>query len=321
MIAVERILPAEDFEKLLDQSVTDLIVVVRVGSSMSYREFEQAVFSSMEKAAEGTAFEGRVSETEEMEFPDIIAAHYYGVEVKQTKKSNFVVSGNSIFEQTRVEGVEFLYVLIGNQTDVVWRHYEEALERIIVTHSPRYAVNADAQTTVFDLMDIPYNEFRELDQRRKMEYVRRLYEDQSLWWLSQSDVPQFRFYTGLAREEKRCFEAEAMIACPQIFGTSTTKFQDVAVLGLRRGYVIPNVRDHFTAGGQVLINGRYFPRIFGRAVKNEDLLRQVIVDMDDELLEQFWGFSVPEDPDERWAMWVRLADASNNQHNLSDVLR
>lgn len=323
MIAVERVLPREDFEDLLAKSVDKLKITVQVGRTLSNREFEQTVLNAMQLEAKGTDFERKIYETGDMEFPDIVAATYYGVEVKQTKKKNFVASGNSIFEQSRVEDIKFLYAVIGNPRDVMWRRYEECLYNIIVTHSPRYAIDGEAEFTVFDKMGVTYEEFRKLGQKEKMEQVKPLYEDRNLWWLLQAETPRLRYFSSLSTKEKSMFIATAMLACPAVFGSYQKKFEDVSVLAMSQGIVIPNVRDLFTAGGTGFIRAKRYPRIYLKAVIMENLLRETIMGIDNELLEQFWNMpgAVPDDFDGRWARWIDLVQLHNrNEYKISDIL-
>ena len=309
------------FEKLLDRTIKDVRTAIRVAPRQSDRDFETTTYNALCDASNGTEFEGTVCETDDMAFPDIIAGRGFGVEVKQTKNRNFITTGNSIFERTRIADIKYLYVVIGSLNDVVWRRYEETLEKIVVTHSPRYSVNGYAKTTVFEKMGVTYEAFRLLDQPSKMDRVRSLYKDRSLWWLSQAVTPHpMRFFSTLDSEEQEALRATAMILCPQIFGESQTKFHNVAVIALSDGIVIPNVRDNFTAGGRVYMRGQEYPQIYKRAVDIQDILKETLRATDIELLEEFWKCSAELEPLDRWEQWKKLVDASNEKYNISDLI-
>lgn len=311
------------FEQLLDKTVEDVKTALRIAPSLSSHEFEIAVCNALSNASNGTEFEDQISQTSAKEFPDIVAAKHYGVEVKQTSKKNLITSGNSIFEQTRDPMLKFIYIVVGNREDVVWRRYEQTLEKIVVTHSPRYHINVNATETVFEKMGTDYETFRKLDERSKMDRVRPLYDEKSLWWLSlaQAVTPQpMRFFATLDAQEQNKLRATAMILCPEIFGNSPTKFHGVAVIGLSQGVVIPNVRDKFTAGGRVSICGRAYPQIYKRAVDIQDNLRRELGSLDIKLIKEFWDCPVEQGIADRWEQWKRLVDAANDEYKITDVI-
>ena len=43
-------------------------------------------------------------------FPDIVAEHFYGVEVKSTKDNNWKSTGSSIVESTRIDDISRIYM-------------------------------------------------------------------------------------------------------------------------------------------------------------------------------------------------------------------
>lgn len=98
-------------------------------------------------------------------FPDIVAGEAYGVEVKQTKEDRWSSTGSSIVESTRSKGIDRIYLLfgkMGGNPEFKCRPYEECMEDIAVTHSPRYRINMELEPgqTIFDKMKISYEELR-----------------------------------------------------------------------------------------------------------------------------------------------------------------
>ena len=172
MISVPAIAPEEDFERLLDSTVTTLEITLRTAPSMGSLEFENSVFKAMKQAASGTVFSGKIQKTNPGDFPDITADGYYGVEAKQIHKDSTRTRGNSIFEGTRIDGVEAVYLMmcwnVSKQSKVSWRKYEDAIAGVVITHSPRYLLDVELpeNETLFDKLDIPYNTFRHLGQVR-----------------------------------------------------------------------------------------------------------------------------------------------------------
>ena len=67
---------------------------------------EDDVKSALEECAIGTPFENTIEKISGQKFPDIVAAKFYGVEVKSTKENHWTSTGSSILETTRVADVE-----------------------------------------------------------------------------------------------------------------------------------------------------------------------------------------------------------------------
>ncbi len=77
------------FRNLLELTREKLKVQLRTvekPSSLSGAEFELMTFENSVLSAKKTPFEGKLKHTDDREFPDIIAAELFGVEVKATKK-------------------------------------------------------------------------------------------------------------------------------------------------------------------------------------------------------------------------------------------
>ena len=74
---------------------------------------EDDVKSALEECAIGTPFENTIEKISGQKFPDIVAAKFYGVEVKSTKENHWTSTGSSILETTRVADVERIYMTFG----------------------------------------------------------------------------------------------------------------------------------------------------------------------------------------------------------------
>jgi len=87
-------------------------------------------------------------------FPDIdvwINRKKFGLELKSTQNKTWKNKGGSVFEGKSSQDYENIYVLFGTRKNaspysVKYKQYWEVLERIEVTHSPRYLVNMDAKS-------------------------------------------------------------------------------------------------------------------------------------------------------------------------------
>ena len=319
MIAAPAVAPPADFEAILEGAVSNLKNTLRTAHSMSDSDFEEAVLRAMQEKAQKTVFDGHIVQTGKLEFPDITAAGFYGVEVKKTSKDLFKTAGNSIIEKTRVPGVEAIYLVIANKKTVRWKSYQDSIDNIVVTHSPRYRIDLDCTETVFDQMKISYDDFRRLPQPDKMKQVRMLYPDSKLWWLfTMEEGRSYRFWSSLSSAEQNDLRIKSMILCPEIFGDSHTKFQGVSVYAMGQGVIIPNVRDLFTAGGRVSIGGTMYPKIYGQLKNLLPDIDLTIPLMDTETLASFWGISPASNINHRQQQWRTLVSDANS-HDLKNI--
>ncbi|MDO5147645.1 MAG: hypothetical protein Q4D60_11665, partial [Eubacteriales bacterium] len=180
------------------------------------QKLEKEVKDALDHAAQGTNFEGTIEMIGGQRFPDIVAAKYYGVEVKSTKEDKWTLIGGSVAEGTRVESVEHIFFLFGKLHKPVefrTRRYEECLCDIAVTHSPRYKIDMELPEgeTIFDKMKIPYGEMRKLQNpiQPVVEYVRStLKPGESLWWVNGEDASsgaapaKIRMWKTLSKKER-----------------------------------------------------------------------------------------------------------------------
>lgn len=283
-------------------------------------EFELQVFERSKENAAGTKYEGKLVHTSDRDFPDIVAADFFGVEVKITKKDDWISIGNSVLESSRVKSVEKIYLFfgkLGGKPDIKFRNYEDCLKSIAVTHYPRYQIDMLLQNgqSIFDKMNVPYQELRKQSNPVKAirkYYLSQLKEGEELWWVndnlddSSAPTPVIKFFSSLSREEKDRIKAEIFVYVPEILSSSSTKFNRVAAyLASAYGVISSNLRDHFTAGGQVEINiaGKplRIPQIVSEALRLKPLIDDVLKYETQESLANRWLRKVDEiDPKQAW---------------------
>lgn len=331
MITAPKTASKEEFESLLNAAVDLLKDTLAVSDTMSNMQFEEAVCRAMQKVAKDTPFHGKIEKTDRGAFPDIVADRYYGVECKQIQKGVTRTRGNSIFESTRTDGMEYVYLVMswdaGNiGAGVKWRRYEEAIANIVITHSPRYLIDVDLppSESLFDKIETPYNEFRKLDQSKMMTHIHRLYKDseKALWWLEGRDRQPFRPLETMGNDERYKYIGEAFFLCPCVFGDDhKRKFLPVLAYWLSQGIVTHVVRDKFTSSGKSDVDGVYVRQVIRRAVKRKHHIIKAAESLSDETIEQFWERSVP-DKSLRINIWLEMV-ASEYKGNKShiDVLR
>lgn len=268
--------------------------------------FETLVFQKMSEEAAGTIFEEEIRLTGAHAFPDIIARNYFGVEVKTTTGDHWVSTGNSVLESSRIEGVEKIYIFfgkLGGKKDIKYKLYEDCLSDVAVTHSPRYRINMnlDKGHSIFDKMKISYDSLRK--DKSPIRLVKNYYrgllrEGEELWWVDperedKGVSPIIRSYRNLDKKEKENFIAESMILFPEMFGNSTAKFERAAsYLISEHNAVSANLRDLFSAGGQVKINlaGKMIlvPQIFDNLQKNVPKIKKIINELPADKLAYYW---------------------------------
>jgi len=244
-------------------------------------------------------------------FPDIGIGEY-GIEVKFTLNDEWRSIANSVLETNRIEDVLYVYLLFGKtggDSDVKWAEYEKSVMHVRTSHVPRFEVQIDAKEPLFDIMGIPYDEFRKLEMHEKMKYIRqyarqRLKKGERLWWLDDSvenvhALPiQARLFTELEQSEKIKLRAEAILLCPQIVksGRTKNKYDDVVLFLLTyHGVVCHQARDMFAAGSVSNPEnddqgGLYIARMLKLMERD---IEEAALRMDDALFIEYWGVSVP----------------------------
>lgn len=252
---------------------------------------EDDVASTLNECAKGTAFENTIEKISGQKFPDIVAAKYYGVEVKSTKDNHWTSTGSSILETTRIADVERIFMtfgkLGGNPIKFLSKPYEECLYGIAVTHMPRYLINMQLKEgeTIFDKIGIPYDELRKMENPIapvSRYYRSKLKPGESLWWTGDSSdetvSATIRLWKNVSKEEQRQLIAYACVNYPEIFSGNYERY---ALWLTSQGVVDPHLRDQFSAGGQeemLLSTGEKvkLPGIYRRVKNNTDYILNLL---------------------------------------------
>lgn len=252
---------------------------------------EDDVEAALNKCAINTPFAGTIVKVSGQKFPDIVASNFYGIEVKSTKENHWTSTGSSIMENTRVEGVERIYMMFGklggNPVEFLSRPYEDCLYGIAVTHMPRYLINMRIEEgeTIFDKIGIPYDELRKMDNpiAPVARYYRsQLKEGESLWWAEDTvddSVPvTIKLWKNIPIMERKRYIVEGCIKFPEIFKGNYDRY---SLWLASRGIVDSHIRDQFSSGGQesmLMPDGTYkkFPAIFRRVKRNVDYIKELL---------------------------------------------
>lgn len=297
---------------------------------------EDDVKDALLECAKGTSFENTIEKISGQNFPDIVAAKYYGVEVKSTKNNHWTSTGSSILESSRIADVERIFMtfgkLGGNPIEFLSRPYEECLSGIAVTHMPRYKIDMRLKKdeTIFQKMGISYDELRMMDNPVvpvSKYYRSQLKPGESLWWANDSSdnsvSATIRLWKNISKEEKKQYVVYGLINFPEIFSGNYDRY---SLWLTSQGVVDSHIRDQFSAGGQELMmlkNGKNvkFPGIYRRVKNNLDVFMEMISRED---VSQF-----EEQPksdkvlvQERIANWIRIVSklSKTNYAESVDIL-
>lgn len=258
-------------------------------------------------------------------FPDV-AVGAFGIEVKFTTNDTWRSVANSVLETNRIDEVKKIYIVFGKMggtPEVKWGEYEKCVIHVRTSHVPRFEVEMFPERSLFDLMGISYDDFKDLSMEEKMQHIRayargRLKQGERLWWLenkpeeSEHTLPiQARLYTKLSTSEKVKLRAEAALLCPQIVqsGRSRTKYDDAVLYLLTyHGVLCHQARDLFSAGSVANPENDDRGGIYiERALK---LIEPDIIEaanrLEDALFIEYWGESIPNE--ERLGRWLLKAD-------------
>jgi len=289
---------------------------------LSGNDFEAIVFEHAKRCAMGTEFENKIEHTPDRDFPDIVAADYYGIEVKATRKDDWRSIGNSVLESSRVKSIEKIYVFfgkLGGLPDIKYRKYDECLKGIAVTHYPRYQIDMelDQGDSIFDKMQVPYDALR--NSQNPISHIRRYYATKkspgdSLWWIDDNVEREFdpiiKSLSSLQIGERDEIIADIFVNCPEIFSNSNKKYEGaLSFMVSKYGIISTNIRDSFSAGGKVEIR-----------IDNETVLVPQIVKRMMDIAHTIHAI-VPHEES-----WLREIDTFSNVqelsgHRLSDFYR
>ena len=344
IISENKIPPLEEFKKLMMNTDTLLNseAVDREGyyKGRNGTQLEEDVYDVLTRCAAHTPFEGTIQLVSGASFPDIIANKFYGVEVKSTNKNHWKSIGSSILESTRNQSVERIFLTfgkLGTPIEFRSRPYEQCLSGIAVTHYPRYQINMELSDgeTIFDKMEITYDVLRKMDNPVapvSQYYRQQLKQGESLWWAANYDIeetvvpPTVKLWSALTVKEKIFYTVQGYALFPEILSLSNgKKYQRYALwLATNCGVVNTNIRDQFSAGGQVNIpttSGEFkkAPAVFGRIINNKELIIDTIISAKEEVLKEYWESN--DISDNRILQWCQLASLTVGADDISEIYK
>ncbi len=297
-------------------------------------EIEEETVKILDAVKSKTAFYNSKIELKKGHFfPDIIAGNHYGVEVKSTKENKWTSLGNSIFEGVSDKKIDNIFIMFANLGSLPpafrFRPYQSCLKQIQVTHSPRYIIDMDIADndgeTIFAQMKTDYLKYRDLPNAEKMSLMRAYYlkkanndhKYEMPWWMGADESnAKLSFFSDATLEQKKEMICRALILFPCLYhdkDKDKNKYKSLALwLCTRYGLLLYNVRDGFTASGQVkCINGvqldRPYPKIAKTVLDYRPQIYEMLSNPDPELsidISEMWDFEY--DKDDLYLSWIDM---------------
>jgi hypothetical protein len=230
-------------------------------------------------------------------FPDVIIntpLGSWGIEVKSSKSKNWETLGGSINESTRVSGLNEIYILFGkninNRVHVKIKEFSRCVKSVAVTHSPRYLIDMEIENgnDIFSLLNTTYQKVCTHDQPFEIfkehfkEKARR--SNTKFWFLSDDERErssetyqelEWKFFNQISEFEQDKLIAEAIILYPSdLFGSSRSFYDNANLFFLGRNVISNSMRDNFTAGGRILIDGYLVPQKYS-LLMDENILNLI----------------------------------------------
>jgi len=298
-------------------------------------DLEPFVRDAAVECAKGTPFEGSIQLVSGASFPDIVAAKYYGIEVKSTQQNHWTSIGSSILESTRISSVERIFLTfgkLGRPIEFKSRPYEECLSGIAVTHYPRYQIDMTLKPgeTIFDKMGVSYDTLRKMSDPVipvANYYRKQLKAGESLWWAGnqvEAAVPAtVKLWSALSASEKDHYEAYSYVYFPEcILSRSSNKYSRMTLwLATQCGIIHTSTRDSFSAGGKQPLKDEnniihLMPQVFSKILEHIGDFKSVLVNTPPETLQEFWGEPLEKN---RAAQWIRMVIREENNPSEKKV--
>lgn len=275
-------------------------------SKMSGTEFELVVQEALLKSGFS---EAQITHSQQ-KFPDFVITDFetglkIGVEVKKTDSNKWEVIGGSIYESLKND-IDETYIIMGKfggtKPEARLKRYENCLQDLKVTHSPRFYLNLDlpdgkdylTRNGAQDLLELSGD-----DLNRRIRQLLRT--NKPSWWSEGESIA----YADLNSGEKDLYLNDGVALFPEVFGGDYTNFTPWMVYSCL--VWCGNVRDIFSAGGVSLYDGMYFSAVMNRTISNIKSITNRILNMSQEEILKFWH-SDENEIEERINTWINLVE-------------
>lgn len=278
-------------------------------------------------------------------YPDIVIhtdESLLGIEVKTSKSKGWSTLGGSIFESTRVKGVEDIILFFANFSDLTniefrYAWMKDCISDVVITHKPRYAINMDIEDTFFERSGVAYHELQTNDKPFALirDYLKnRDGKSADLWWVDETEEnninnlgPQsIRRFATLDKDEKSKINAQLCIIFTEFLSDhSKTKYERITLFLISKlGLINSSIRDSFSASGQYNFNGHMIPRYFDKILDPVyvEAIKHEISSIPTRYLEEYWQDFNPDEPIVvQWKLHIRYQVQINNNESLTDSIK
>lgn len=244
-------------------------------------------------------------------FPDIdifIDDVKYGVELKSSQKGIWSIPGNSIFESISDENYSEIFVMFGSrrkdpvtktfvfQYEIKYKKYWEATSSISVTHSPRFIINMDSEQTIFTSL-MEYNNFRQMSDEDKAKFAQKVLREKTngVKWYVAPEVESVKVtnFSELSNERKKELLSELFVLFPTDILRKRNDYTRCTKYLIDTHYVFSkSLRDAFSAGGKININGVLLPQTLQTFLNYKISIDNILSKANDEFKEvayDCWG--------------------------------
>lgn len=226
-------------------------------------------------------------------FPDmdlILNGVKYGIELKSRNNGSWDTNGNSVFESISEKEYEEIFLLFGTskkgipRIKIRYAPYWQVTSSITVTHSPRFKINMDTESSVFTSSD-EYEKLRNFTEKEKVMFLQNYLKTNTTgvkWFVPQDDnTIKPTSLNSLDSKLKEKISAEIFILYPQDLLSTITSgalrsdySRSAEFLIMNYYYYSSSFRDFFSAGGKWEYNDVKFPQVIKRIYEH----RQTIIE-------------------------------------------
>lgn len=257
-------------------------------------------------------------------FPDIIFQYEngekFGIEVKSSRSKIWKINGNSILGTTKDKDVKLIFIIFGQLTDspsFKCREYEACISDIVVTHSPRYKIDMllDSEQNFFHYLGVSYEELNSSEDPIGLVTEKFREKGKTAWWIAESAPASIEMLGDLDIVSRSRLLAECFIRFPEIFSKhNPLKYSRSSKwLIATHSVIAPNLRDYFSASGQIniVVNNNIYknmPQIFNKIKIYKPYILEIISDIPEAELVETWHLTsnVPSDTNHKITVWISV---------------
>ncbi len=269
-------------------------------------------------------------------FPDIIIHTHkclFGVEVKTSRSGGWDTLGGSIFESTKVEGVDTIAIFFANfsgrRPDYRFKYMEDCISDITITHKPRYVINMEInqEETIFDKTGTTYVQLS--NSSNPFRLVRNYMKEKSgdLWWIDDDEAEGYSYkkniqgirpWNELVPADKESLILDIVVLFPVVFSQNKNYNNIATYLVTKRGVVNPSLRDQFSSGGKYYNSGYCYPKYLQRLF-NTAFIDKLVHKLDAPNINEIVEYIDNIDVTNYKNIWLETVIEHINKHNNTNI--